>query len=1097
MGTPSTNVRSLGLEPRLVRAIEELQRSAQAPQAASLSASALSQVQQLIDAGPSTPGGGSETIDTSPPPALEGFVADGGYGIIFLRWTPSVDRRYGYAEIWRSATNNIGTAVLVGTAAGSVYIDQQQDSQTRYYWIRPVNKWNDAVKGPYTPNGTTGLAATTAPDVEYMLDLLAGEITTSELATALNTRINLIDAADTVPGSVAARIKSEQDARTAGDSALATSIAALAVSSDAGFDWKRIWYFDSTAESWTANGGSATVSGGLLRAADHATDPYFVSPAALGIAAATYAQIKLRLKKTGSPTWEGRLYWKRTGDATWDVGRSTTIAEPTWTGGFGSVTFTAAWDGTIDQIRVDVGTISDGTDRHEIDWAAIGRAAPGASVAQVTDIESAKIGYCTIGSATTDYTTRAACEAAGGTWNVGLPMATAVRQVAVSDGSTSIALEERFTAQKTTNDALKAQWTIKVDANGRVGGIGLASTVPTVGAGTVDFAVVADKFYVVAPASGGSTYPPASDVPFYVLTSTTTIDGVSVPAGVYINEANIRNAAITGAQIRNATITDANIASLNAAKITVDSLVGRLAVIQTGDFQTIFADKAFIVTANIGDGQITNAKIGNVIESTNFGPTTGWQLNKAGGATFRNVTITDANGNIVLASGSGIRWDQIIGDKQFSDTFASIGKWADVQGAGAEVSIATVADAVTGNTVLRIGNGAGNDYGYVVCDKLVPFDATALYRVRARVRRVAGVGTVLIGFVGVGANGDLVNLNGANSIANQHFFGASGANPAESWTLYEGYFKGYGANTGAGTPASPFGVHPSVRWMKPMLAANSLNLAGITEFDDFEIAIVDGAMATLDRLSASNVSTYIENGAIGNLQIANEISSNDWSGSGSTTGWNINKAGNATFNNTTVRGVLRGSLFVSEDLGKVIDLRPGTPSGYLMNLGPAKILADGSTRFNNKVASGVQVVQQPIAYRTETITVTGGEGGDSTSTIRVPKPLRVVVQTNVQYTPDTSLGVFQPLALATGSVQLVASGTPNTVAANFDLNIRVGVRQPVVLNAAGTDVNTIYPALGGLIILDIEILYDPTPAGGAILNNPYIESVSWELYRIT
>jgi hypothetical protein len=306
--------------------------------------------------------------------------------------------------------------------------------------------------------------------------------------------------------------------------------------------------------------------------------------------------------------------------------------------------------GTIDQIRIDLSTASDLSNYFEVDWVAIGRAAPGASSAQVTELETAKIGYCSLNGLATDHTNRAACEAAGGAWNIGLPLATAVRQVAVSDGLSSVALEERFVAQRGVNSGLSGQWTLKVDANGRVGGIGLAGTAPDSGPGTIEMAIVADKFWIVPPASGAGTYPPGGNVPFYVLTQATNIDGVEVPAGVYMADAYIRNAAITTAKIKDATITDAKIQNVSAYKIEFDTLIGRLAQINAGEFKYIFGDKAFLTEANIGLGTIGTAQIANVIRSLNFNGasnatsitdlgTAGWAIAKNGQAVFNDVTV--------------------------------------------------------------------------------------------------------------------------------------------------------------------------------------------------------------------------------------------------------------------------------------------------------------------------------------------------------------------------------------------------------------------------------------------------------------------------
>lgn len=78
------------------------------------------------------------------------------------------------------------------------------------------------------------------------------------------------------------------------------------------------------------------------------------------------------------------------------------------------------------------------------------------------------------------------------------------------------------------------------------------------------------------------------------------------------------------------------------------------AAIQEVGVDKISGLDATFISARIVDGSITNAKIGNVIQSDNYGTTQGWQIRKdTGGAIFRNITITDAAGNVILASGNG------------------------------------------------------------------------------------------------------------------------------------------------------------------------------------------------------------------------------------------------------------------------------------------------------------------------------------------------------------------------------------------------------------------------------------------------------------
>lgn len=178
------------------------------------------------------------------------------------------------------------------------------------------------------------------------------------------------------------------------------------------------------------------------------------------------------------------------------------------------------------------------------------------------------------------------------------------------------------------------------------------------------FAVRADFFYVMpspdfnqeatptATATGDLWYQPSSELvrtwtgstwgpfsqtlPFIVNTSPQTINGVNVPAGVYMDAAFIKNGTITTAKIGNAQIDDAKIVSLTAAKITA--------------------------------GEIS---VGNYIQSSGFiSGSQGWRIHGNGVAEFaaasirgqltaaqidsRGLSIRDASGNIILNAGTGV-----------------------------------------------------------------------------------------------------------------------------------------------------------------------------------------------------------------------------------------------------------------------------------------------------------------------------------------------------------------------------------------------------------------------------------------------------------
>lgn len=100
-----------------------------------------------------------------------------------------------------------------------------------------------------------------------------------------------------------------------------------------------------------------------------------------------------------------------------------------------------------------------------------------------------------------------------------------------------------------------------------------------------------------------------------------------------VNNAKIANAAISSAKIQDLAVTNAKIA--NGA---VDALkIGAAAINRT----------------HIQDGEIVNAKIADVIQSNSWNPTTkqGWRINKAGQIEGNSITIYDEFGTPVFASG--------------------------------------------------------------------------------------------------------------------------------------------------------------------------------------------------------------------------------------------------------------------------------------------------------------------------------------------------------------------------------------------------------------------------------------------------------------
>jgi len=166
--------------------------------------------------------------DYTPPPAPTGLSIQGAFTNILLEWNAIPDgyRNHAYTEVWRSTTPDIGAANLLGFTPGNLYADPVGTRQEYYYWVRFVSKAN--IPGPY--NAVVGTFGQTALDPKYVLDTLANQITTSQLFSDLSSRIDLIDAPDTIPGSVSARITEQAITQQSETEAISSQVTQLSSS---------------------------------------------------------------------------------------------------------------------------------------------------------------------------------------------------------------------------------------------------------------------------------------------------------------------------------------------------------------------------------------------------------------------------------------------------------------------------------------------------------------------------------------------------------------------------------------------------------------------------------------------------------------------------------------------------------------------------------------------------------------------------------------------------------------------------------------------------------------------------------------------------
>lgn len=185
-------------------------------------ADAVVTARQLIAAGvvKTTSGGGfapvNGPIEAPRPP--RNLTTSGALANIIVAWAAPNYSGHAYTEVWAHTSDVIGDAVLVGMTAGNSFAHNLGAAATRYYWARNVNQ-NGVVSAYNATNGTEG---TTGQDAAYLLSVLSGKVTSTQLATSLGTRIDLVDADASVTGSVNQRVQTV--ATVVGDNTAAVAV---------------------------------------------------------------------------------------------------------------------------------------------------------------------------------------------------------------------------------------------------------------------------------------------------------------------------------------------------------------------------------------------------------------------------------------------------------------------------------------------------------------------------------------------------------------------------------------------------------------------------------------------------------------------------------------------------------------------------------------------------------------------------------------------------------------------------------------------------------------------------------------------------------
>ncbi|HFT3659670.1 TPA: carbohydrate binding domain-containing protein [Klebsiella variicola] len=289
------------------------------------------------------------------------------------------------------------------TADGAVATNQQQQQQLDNQLAEIQQNAQDIT------NAANAGAANASAIAQEILDRKAGDIAnankaaqdvadaiakaeTDDAEVAAQAAANLLSAKNDVEAQIETTNITMQD----GFDSLSQQMASIAAGTGEQFDSVKIWYFDNGPEGWAADDSNTNLlpvdqDGWIYPAGASST---MRSPNPLAIDARSYKYMRLRMKKVGSPTWKGKLYWIGVDETGWTDARSFTIPEPEFDPATGVTVLSLpdllwATSGTLRRLRLDFSNNQTADNYYAIDWMAVGRPTPGASQAQIQDLKTA------------------------------------------------------------------------------------------------------------------------------------------------------------------------------------------------------------------------------------------------------------------------------------------------------------------------------------------------------------------------------------------------------------------------------------------------------------------------------------------------------------------------------------------------------------------------------------------------------------------------------------------------------------------------------------------------------------------------------------
>lgn len=181
----------------------------------------------------------------------------------------------------------------------------------------------------------------------------------------------------------------------------------------------------------------------------------------------------------------------------------------------------------------------------------------------------------------------------------------------------------------------------------------------------------------------------------------------------------------------------------------------------------------------------------------------------------------------------------------------------------------------TGGQVLSVGNNTGNDCVGARSTQVLTIDPNRMYRLRARLRLIAGTGTIYLGVDCLNSDKSKYvtdsNTLSTNSLGSSHYLLSSARPNTGAWVTYEYFLQGKsaGASTGAGTVVDPREFAAQAAFAAPMFIANYSSAAGTVEIDYITLEFADDLKETRTTSTALSALTTQVNTVDGNVVTLN------------------------------------------------------------------------------------------------------------------------------------------------------------------------------------------------------------------------------------